>query len=251
MTAQSLTLLAALPIGFLIGLVGIGGVLLVPMLAELGGYSQHDAVGLSLASFIALGFAGVWMRVRARTAFVAGEWRLYATMIPGAIAGAFALSYIPETLLRFIVAIAVACTGLWALFCGRTSVEPAAPPSASRLAAYGVVTGGASALTGTGGPLVLMPLLLALGIAAQDALGMSKAAQLPIALSATITRGMVNAIDLRFAALLSVVLLAGMFSGSRVAAGTGATNLKTIIGWAMTCTGVGLCVVDAYRTWGS
>jgi uncharacterized protein len=242
-----IALLAALPIGFLIGIVGIGGVLLVPVLAEFGGYSQHDAVGLSLASFICLGIAGMWMRLRG-AAIEKNEWLLYCAMIPGAVAGAVALAYVPELLLRFIVALTVTATGLWTIF-GRTAATPREPAaSAPGLALTGAFTGGASALTGTGGPLVLMPLLLARGVGAQEALGLAKAAQLPIALSATITRGMAGGIDLPFAAALSLVLIIGMVAGSLAALRARGNELRTIIGWAMICIGAGLCIVDAART---
>ena len=63
MTA-ALTLIAlGLPIGFLIGLIGIGGVLLTPALVHIFGRDIHDAVSLSLASFV---LAGAIAMARAR-----------------------------------------------------------------------------------------------------------------------------------------------------------------------------------------
>ena len=62
MTGALALIALALPIGFLIGLIGIGGVLLTPALVHIFGRDIHEAVSLSLASFT---LAGVMAAARA------------------------------------------------------------------------------------------------------------------------------------------------------------------------------------------
>jgi uncharacterized membrane protein YfcA len=246
-SSNIVVLLLALPIGLLIGLVGIGGVLLVPLLAFAGGCSNHVAISLSLASFITLGAASVITRVRDAGWPNRAEWLLFAAMIPGAVAGALLVYHVPDQLLALLIALAVAFTGVWALR-GSARIAPAqAPPNALRLAAIGGFAGGASALSGTGGPLVLMPLLLGTGVAVGDALGLARIAQFPIAVSATITRGSTTGVDLAGVVALSAVLLIGMLAGGRLARVMQTQVLTRSIAWALLVTGCGLSLLAATR----
>lgn len=235
--------LLGLPIGFLIGLVGVGGILLVPLLSGLIGLDERDAIGTSLASFVCLGVVAATSRLRAAKPS-AQEWLLYLAMIPAAAVGAFALGLIPNIVLSLLVAAGTLATGLWAaLFKGLPDGRPFRPGFA-RAAAYGAFTGSASALSGTGGPLVLMPLLLWQGVNAQEALALSKAAQLPIALTATITRAQSGSIDFGLAGALTALLVAGMLLGTRVSAYVSASDLRRTIGYALACIGIALLAVD-------
>jgi len=64
MTTALALISLGLPIGFVIGLIGIGGVLLTPALAHLFGRDIHESVSLSLASFV---LAGVVAAMRGAT----------------------------------------------------------------------------------------------------------------------------------------------------------------------------------------
>jgi uncharacterized membrane protein YfcA len=54
----ALLLACTLLVGALIGSVGIGGVLLAPALAFLGGLDVHEAMGTSMWAFVFTGIAG-------------------------------------------------------------------------------------------------------------------------------------------------------------------------------------------------
>lgn len=239
-TGNALVLFLAVPIGALIGLVGVGGVLLVPMLAALGGCSERDSIGLSLASFVALGAVSLFVHGRRTGTLTRAEAMLFAAMVPGAIAGALFVDRLPESALAFIVAAAVTCTGAWALRAPPPGSATNNRPAGATLIAIGGITGAASALSGTGGPLVLMPLLLVRGIAIADALGLSRIAQLPIALSATLTRTAGSGVNLFSAAVLGVALMAGMLAGTRLAHRMHSQRLFATVGWALLGTGLGL-----------
>jgi uncharacterized membrane protein YfcA len=238
-----------LPIGFLIGLVGVGGVLLVPTLANLSGYGERDAIGISLASFVCLGVVGLVGRIREKKRASNMELLLYVTMIPGAAVGAFAIGFIPDIYLSVLVALAVISSGLWTVL-QTPHANQRHPAGFRRAAIYGSITGSASVLTGTSGPLVLMPLLLSQGVAVREALGLSKAAQFPVALTATITRGLGGGIDFGVAGTLSALLITGMLAGTRVANRVPAEHLRRTVGWALTLAGAGLCVAIAVKVAG-
>jgi uncharacterized membrane protein YfcA len=249
LTAHLWPLTLGLPIGFVIGLVGVGGVLLVPTLANLSGYSERDAIGISLASFVCLGVVGLIARIRDAKPPSKMEVLLYVAMIPGAAAGAFAIGFIPDVYLSVLVALAVIATGLWSVL-QAPGAKQWHPAGYGRSAIYGSITGGASVLTGTSGPLVLMPLLLSQGVAVREALGLSKAAQLPVALTATITRGLGGGIDFGVAGTLSALLIVGMLAGTRVANRVPAEHLRRTVGWALTIAGVGLCAAIVVKAVG-
>src|SRR5215831_18113970 len=97
-----------LPIGVLIGLIGIGGVLLTPALVHIFGRDIHTAVSLSLASFVLAGIVAA-----ARTRGGAGrlqtnDWIFLAAIVPGALAGTLSAPWIPAGPLSLIVSACVA-----------------------------------------------------------------------------------------------------------------------------------------------
>jgi uncharacterized membrane protein YfcA len=246
-SSNLVVMLLALPIGFLIGLIGIGGVLLVPLLTIVGGCGQQAAITMSLASFIALGAASVFTRMREAGPPKRADWLLFIAMIPGAVAGALLLYHVPETLLALLIATAVAFSGGWALRGDARSTRPDTALGPGALLAIGGITGGASALSGTGGPLVLMPLLLAAGMAVADAIGFARIAQFPIALSATLTRSAGTRLDVAAVAALSAVLLVGMLAGARMVNVVQSRVLLRSVGWALLITGCGLGLLAGVR----
>ena len=54
-------LLVCLLVGFLVGLAGVGGILVPPVLILMSGLEPHTAMGTALASFIGTGFVGTWL----------------------------------------------------------------------------------------------------------------------------------------------------------------------------------------------
>jgi uncharacterized membrane protein YfcA len=106
------------------------------------------------------------------------------------------------------------------------------------LGVLGALVGYASAISGTGGPVTLIPLLLALGTPAGAAVALGLAAQLPIALSATAVYAVQGRIDLRLGAMLGVLLVAGTYAGARLSSRLSGRGLTVAV--ALTLIGVGL-----------
>jgi len=80
MTALVLIALG-LPIGLLIGLIGIGGVLLTPALVHIFGRDIHEAVSLSLASFVPAGVVAAARTPDSDARLDPGDWTFLAAIV--------------------------------------------------------------------------------------------------------------------------------------------------------------------------
>ena len=181
------TLVAALVIGALIGSIGIGGILLSPFLIEVVGLDVRDAITIASASFIATGLAALVLFVRIDRRHLAHGWPLIVATIPGAILGAIALAVAPKRLSLALLATLLIATGVRVL-AGRTPpVRTQAAASNGVDYAVGSVGGFVSALTGTGGPMVLVPIQLWRGVPLLAAVAIGQIVQLPIAALFTAT----------------------------------------------------------------
>jgi uncharacterized protein len=238
----ALTLAAALLIGSLIGSVGIGGVLLVPWLTGVIGLGVRDAVAIAMASYLATGviaivqarFTDDWNRLWA-------FWPLALATLPGAFLGGLAIAVIPDALALFLLAVFLILTGGWTLV--RDSL-PAGSTDSSAKAGWiaGVVAGFASSLTGTGGPAVLIPILLWRGIPVLLAIALGQVVQLPIALAATGGNLASGPVDLWTAALVAAALAPGVVIGRSAAKRLPIGFLTQVVAVVLVATGLMLAL---------
>ena len=232
---MSLALLIALAVGVgvLIGAVGIGGILLSPILAFLGGWDLHLAIGTSVWSFVFTGVAATVLYARRGSI----DWRLVRWLVlgivPASVLGALANALLSSTLLTVILALACVTTGLVAL---------ARPPEVERevstitgpaLVVIGGLVGFASALSGAGGAAVLMPILLALRVPALVAIGASQAIQLPVAGFATLGYAPAGRVDFLLGGALGVAEVIGVIAGTRVAHAVSPPRLRRLTACAV------------------
>jgi uncharacterized membrane protein YfcA len=227
----------ALVSGLLIGCIGIGGVLLVPGLSFLN-IDVHQAIGASLFSFIFSGAIGAWLYTRKGSIDWASAGWLCAGATPGALAGSIISSYIKGAILLVLVGAVVMFAGAQALI-----RRPGAPSFERRLApamllAIGLVVGLASALTGTGGPVLLVPLLIWLGLPTLTSVGLSQAIQVPIALMATAGNLWTGNVELPLAAAVSLGIVIGSWIGARIAHALPALVLARVVAVALFVTGL-------------
>ena len=236
-----------LPVGFLIGLVGIGGVLLTPALANLFGRDIHDAVALSLASFVMAGAVAAANTRRSGAALRTADWYLLGALVPGALAGSLITPYIPTAALALAIAVCILLAGISCLRGGKpeSGGRDDLPPTV--LVGLGLGTGLASAVSGTGGPLILVPVLLAAGMEVRRLLAVSQIAQLPIAVTATLANGIAGHLDVTAAVLLSVAVVAGMLVGVAVSRRLDTRALRVAVAWCLVGAGSGLIALDLWR----
>ncbi|SJM50059.1 sulfite exporter TauE/SafE family protein [Gulosibacter sp. 10] len=214
----------ALAVGLLVGGVGVGGVVLPPALTWLFGMTPHDAAGTSMWSFLFTCAVGtiVYGRSPAMDRRMTGLLALGAA--PAAVAGALANGVLPGEIALVPLGVFTLVTGVWHL-CFRARAERrraeegAARPRMGALAAVslGVFIGFCSAITGTGGPVLLIPILLIIGIPAVTAVAAAQLVSLPLVLCATAGYAVQGGIDYGMGTLIGALAAVGALLGARLA----------------------------------
>jgi hypothetical protein len=227
---------ASLAAGLLIGLTGIGGVLLVPVLTQAAGVPLDRAVAASLLGFLVAGIYAAFVHLRRARLEPRPVVVLCVTAAAGAAAGAATLDWLPANAVRLFIAVLCLASGLHALLLKALPFKRT--PSSPILGMLGGLVGYASAISGTGGPVTLIPLLLALRTPAAAAVALGLAAQLPIALSATVVYALEGRIDLRLGATLGALLVAGTYVGAKLSGRLSGRGLTVAV--ALTLVAVGL-----------
>jgi hypothetical protein len=180
--------------GFLAGLLGIGGgMIIVPALLwsfHLQGISPeittHMAVGTSLASILLTSISSV------RTHHQHGnvDWPLMAKLSIGLLIGSWLGAQIahalPARALQIIIAFFALWTGQHMLRGRKAETQNRALPGQAGIIAAGGVIGTASAIFGIGGGSLSVPFLVYHGMPMQRAVGSAAAGGFPIALAGSL-----------------------------------------------------------------
>jgi uncharacterized protein len=226
-------------VGVLIGMVGVGGVLLPPGLVA-AGLSPQEATATSTWAFLFTGAVGTV----AYTMRGVVPWpmlgRLAVGLVPGAFAGARTNAVLPPVLVLVVLATLTLAVGVHALLPRTAAGERSL--GAGWLVAVGAFVGFGSALTGTGGPVLLVPVLLALGVGPLAAVAVSQAAQVPVVVSGSAGYVSAGLADLWLGSLLGVVAAAGVVVGAMVATRIRAERLRTVVALACVAAGALLSV---------
>lgn len=208
--------------GLLIGCIGIGGVIVVPILHYALGVPIHTAIGAAMMAYLVSGAIGTAVFGNKQSIRWAMAPWLWAGAMPGALAGALAANWAPGPLLELAIGALTVGSGAHALL--RPPVPPtdAGPDSQAELSrttlgVVGAVTGFGSSLTGTGGPLVLIPIMLWLGAPVLTAIGLAQAIQLPIAVTATAGNAAAGTLNPALGALIGLGLALGTWGGAHLA----------------------------------
>lgn len=125
------------------------------------------------------------------------------------------LTRLPESALL----LAVSAMNLFAGFAMyRTKIDPGwKPRSATIDGSIGAVTGVVSAISGTGGPVVLIPILLFFGTPVLVAVGAGQVVQLPIGVLSTLVNVRSGALVWQSSMLVAVALTLGSLLGGYLA----------------------------------
>lgn len=230
MDAKSLTsaALAAMFVGMLIGSIGVGGVLLVPWLTHVGGVPVQQAAGIAMFAFIGPGAVALALAIRARGARTKADWPLLLATAPGAFAGAAMLAWMPERAALAVLSGSVLMVGLRLLRGGGSRAE--APARGVAGPTIGALTGFASGMTATSGPMVLVPLAIWRGVALPDAIAIGQLVQLPIAVTAAAGFLAAGPVDVATAAVLGAFLVPGTLLGQRLGRSLPVQSLSTLLG---------------------
>ena len=246
-SAVSLPLAAALLgigllVGVLIGAIGVGGVLLVPALTYIGGIGIHAAIASAMVAYFFAGGVGAIEFSRHGSVRWSDAGWLAAGAMPGAFAGAAATSLVPAFVLELLIAALIVASALNSLRGKGPLGRAPRTPAKSALLVIGVVTGVGSSMSGTGGPLVLIPILLWLQVPVLAAVGLSQVIQVPISAFATAGNVLYGVIDLPVAAALSVLLMIGVWLGARIAHRVSSLALERFV--SLMLLGVGVVMLS-------
>ena len=202
-------ILIGLLTGTLIGTVGVGGILLTPLLILFVGTELHIAQATSSFSFLFTGIVGVLIYARHKS--IAWQQVLWISIgiIPSALIGAKVNTILSGTTLTLILASLIVFSGYNALSKQGNETNTSKTLNKAALILIGVGVGFGSSLTGTGGPVLLVPILLLLSFMPLAAVGISQAIQLPIAIFATIGFMLYGQIDFYLGFILGIVQAVG------------------------------------------
>lgn len=242
MTALMFLLLAGFSgfLGILMGATSIGAVLLVPFLRYFGGIDVHVAIDSAMFSYIFSGAAGVWLYARRGSIpWSTAGWLVLGAM-PGAFLGSMLKSLVPGLALEVFIGLLLVFAGYTALRSGSGGAAAMRVLAKPLLVALGAFTGVVSALSGTGGPVTILPLLLWLKVPVLAAIGLAQAIQLPIALLATGGNVLSGKIDFLIGSTIAVALVVGMVAGASLAHALSPAMLKRGVAWFILIVGIGI-----------
>jgi uncharacterized membrane protein YfcA len=238
----------AVVVGFFIGAVGIGGVLLIPALSVLGGLSIHEAAATALFTFLFTGIVGTGLFLRRGSI----SWRITIPVCAGAVlfayVGAWANSRIGSTALAVFIALVIVAAGVYILLAPQSARQRlrdgagrAERAERAELALVGAVSGFGSGLSGAGGPLFSVPIMVMLGFVPLAAIGTSQVLQIIAAVSGTIGNLQYGSVDFFTAGWITLFELAGVVVGTRAAHAVSVTVLRRMA--AGLCIAVGLLML--------
>ena len=180
-------------VGFLAGLLGIGGgMTLVPILAALftaqsltTDYNVHLALATAMASAAFTSSASV----REHDKHGAVDWSVVKRMVPGMMTGSllstFASGWMSQRALAMAFASIVYCAATQMLL-GKKPNAARTLPSTLPMFLVGMFIGILSGLVSAGGTFLVMPVMLFCGIAMHTAIGTGAAIGIPVTLIGTL-----------------------------------------------------------------
>lgn len=179
--------------GFLAGLLGVGGgMLMVPfmtLLLTLKGFPVEHIVKMAVATSLAtIVFTSV-SSVRAHHARGAVRWDIARLLTPGivlgSLLGAQVAKLLPSNVLALFFAAFVGVSATQMLFDRKPRASRALPGTPGMLGMGGLI-GGVSALVGAGGAFISVPFMTACNVVIHQSVATAAALGFPIALAGTV-----------------------------------------------------------------
>jgi uncharacterized membrane protein YfcA len=215
--------------GVLIGCIGIGGVILVPALIFVADVPIEVAIPAAMLAYILSGLVATTVFARNKSIHWGMAIGLCVGAAPAAFAGAWAVSVFNRLLLETCLGFLTFLSGLNSLRTRNAAEVSDARISNSVLLTVGVGTGFLSSLTGTGGPVVLVPVMISMSVPVLTAVGLSQAIQLPVAVAATAGNIFYGKLDLTLGGVLAASLTMGSWCGAKLAHAVPRATLRAAV----------------------
>ena len=250
-------------VGVLSGITGMGGILIPPFMIALLGLTPHLAMGTSLASFLPACLLAVWMHHRQGNI----RWNLTGPLAGAGVICVFIGTELkagaPGAALNILLSVLVIAVGAMTLrppAAGAANSAAATPAGAQdaatagtparsvrtrraeglRLAAVGGAVGVMSGLTGAGGSVLTIPIMILLGYAPLTAVASGLAYVVAVSAVGTVGNALHQAVDFPLAGLCALGQIAGMRAGIAVAGRLNARVMRLLVAWVCVLTGVGI-----------
>lgn len=184
-----MTAAANMVVGVLVGLCGVAGFLLPMFYTTVLKMSVSQGLALSFSAFIVSGILGSWNFKKAGNLDVGFGFRLSIGSLAGAVLGVYLNQIIPEDRVKVLLYLVVLLSGI-SILCRKDKKKEDSKEKGSRedeklrpgfsihnhlplTLLLGFVTGTICSLSGAGGPVLVMPLLVLLGIPVHMAVGVA------------------------------------------------------------------------------
>ncbi|MGH6959436.1 MAG: TSUP family transporter, partial [Dongiaceae bacterium] len=145
--------------GLFIGTTGIGGVLVVPALTDAAGVAIDRAIAASMFGFLLTGIAAIALQRQSTEVRMRDFSLLGLAALLGAAGGAFIVEWLSAVYIRLFIAALAIVSGAHALAGRRAAQARPRNLSGPAYGCLGLLVGCGSALSGTGGPVILLPIL--------------------------------------------------------------------------------------------
>ena len=244
--------LTSLVVGVMIGALGVGGILLIPAIAAFAGLDIHTAMGTALFTFIFTGIIGTLLYHRLGSV----DWRLALPICLGAVAfawlGALANAHADASGLKLGLALVILFAGLHIVKpVGRT--RPGArgsdtPGSRTLLMCIGSGVGFGSGLTGVGGPILSIPIMVAIGFDPLASVAAGQVLQIAAAASGAVGNLAYGRVDFGLAAWVTLLELVGVWAGVRLSHSLPRERLKACVATVCILLG-GFMAVQSLLAW--
>ncbi len=221
----------------LIGSVGVGGILMVPALIYLAGIDIHIAIASCLFSYAFNGLIGAFLYARQGSIrWSSGLW-LCAGAMPGAWLGATLVNQLDGVWVAMIIATFVLFAAINSIRSeqNKDDQQQINNEAVTRfnspvpLLSIGLVTGAGSALSGSGGPLILVPALVWLKWPVLTAVGLGQLIQIPISLLADVANFQARAVDIPLGMAIAATVTVGVAIGAKIAHRQPAALLRKLV----------------------
>ena len=214
--------LIGLAAGFLSGLFGVGGgIIIVPALVIAAGFDQRLAAGTSLAAIVPTATVGVISYATTGSVNWLAAGILAIGSVVGAQIGSHLLARLPKRVIQwsFIGFIAIVIVSLFLVIPSRDAELEFTVLSTIGLVVLGLVVGVLAGILGIGGGVIIVPVLILLfGASDLVAKGTSLLMMIPTAISGTIGNVRRKNVDLRAAIVIGVAACTTTALGAIVAA---------------------------------
>lgn len=208
---------ASLVVGFLCGCTSVGGILLIPAVDAWTDLGLRTVMSTVLLSFFFSGFPGLLIHYKAGRIDMGVAVPLCLGAVVFGYAGAVAKEYISIPVLSAVLAAAIIIAGVFALRPVPSTGRIMPPASRRRNIELAIIGAGVSflaAMTGAGGPVLSVPLMLVLGYPPILTIAVAAPLQMTITLSGSLGNIAVGTIDYTLAAVITLFMATGVAVGT-------------------------------------